>query len=352
VITEEDRNRNVYYHQQQEFGAQIKRATSIDDFMAALDLRVTVNAVTPEKLPRVAQLTQRTNQFNFTTVRRTETEIQSLLSRGYECFTVDASDRFGDYGLVGLLIARAESDELQVDTFLLSCRALGRGVEHRMLAFLGQHASARGLHYVALNYAPTSRNSPAKQFLASVAPQTMRLPAEQTAELRWKPSFASSPNRVPKTPRTAVNAARQADYGRIARELSRPEKILEHVRRQRATLHSSEGMNEVETKLARIWSELLDRRSISATDNFFDIGGHSLLAVLLLLRIREAFGVELSIDQVYSGTLTLADLANRVEAAQLGGLDPEEYSALLSEIESMSDYEVRELLAREEAERA
>jgi acyl carrier protein len=111
-------------------------------------------------------------------------------------------------------------------------------------------------------------------------------------------------------------------------------------------------MSPIEAKLAGIWSELLERRTVAATDNFFETGGHSLLAVLLLLRIREAFHVELSIDDVYSGTLTLADLAARIEAAQLGDIDPDEYAALLAEIEHMSDEQARELLAKEQAERA
>ena len=108
-------------------------------------------------------------------------------------------------------------------------------------------------------------------------------------------------------------------------------------------------MTEMESRLARIWAELLERPTVSRNDNFFDLGGHSLLAVLLLLRIRETFGVELSIDDVYSGTLTLADLAARIESAQLGGIDPADYAALLAEIEGMSDEEVRQLLATEDS---
>jgi acyl carrier protein len=107
-------------------------------------------------------------------------------------------------------------------------------------------------------------------------------------------------------------------------------------------------MTETEAHLARIWAELLERPAVSSQDNFFDLGGHSLLAVLLLLRIRESFGVELSIDDVYSGTLTLSDLATRIETAQLGGIDPEEYAALLAEIEGLSDEEARELLTAED----
>jgi FkbH-like protein len=348
VITEEDRNRNVYYRQQQEFGSEVKRAASIDEFMASLDLKVSVMPLVFDKLPRVAQLTQRTNQFNLTTIRRSESEIQALIADGYECFTVDVSDRFGDYGLVGVLIVKPKADELQVDTFLLSCRALGRGVEHRMLAFLGQHASSLGLHHISLGFNPTPKNSPAKQFLDSVASGGLRLPTAEAAELKWKRSIVPSVNGLTKSVRISAKVTRKADYEKIARELSTAEAILAEVRQRRtSTLTAVAGMSEVETQLAGIWSELLERGGVSPNDNFFDIGGHSLLAVLLLLRIREAFDVELSIDDVYSGALTLADLAYRIEAAQAGGIDPGEYAALLAEIESMSDEQAREILERE-----
>jgi acyl carrier protein len=124
------------------------------------------------------------------------------------------------------------------------------------------------------------------------------------------------------------------------------------MRAERTISKPTAGMTEVEAKLAAIWSELLERNSIGPADNFFDIGGHSLLAVLLLLRIRETFEVELSIDDVYSGTLTLADLAARIESAQLGAIDPAEYAVLLEEIENMSDEQARELLEREQAGQA
>ena len=134
VVTDEDRNRNVYYAQQQEFGAKVRLAASLEVFMASLDLRVSIQPLVESKLPRAAQLTQRTNQFNLTTIRRTEAELKAL----EEVYTAEVSDRFGDYGLVGVAICKQQEDELYVDTFLLSCRVLGRGVEHRVAAFLGQ----------------------------------------------------------------------------------------------------------------------------------------------------------------------------------------------------------------------
>jgi FkbH-like protein len=354
VVTEEDRNRNVYYAQQQEFGAEVRRAASLEDFMASLDLRVSIHPLAESKLPRVAQLTQRTNQFNLTTIRRTEAEIQAMK----EVYTVDVSDRFGDYGLVGVAICNSDPNELHVDTFLLSCRVLGRGVEHRVAAFLGQTAASRGLSHVIFPYEQTRKNAPALDFLASlsIGEQTprengfvLRLPSAALAELRWTPP----PKRKESAPRpiASVNkpVRRTVDYACIARDLCSPATILQAIRASHPQAAQAESMTETESHLARIWAELLERPSVSARDNFFDLGGHSLLAVLLLLRIRESFGVELSIDDVYSGTLTLSDLATRIETAQLGGVDPAEYAALLAEIEGLSDEEARALLATEDS---
>jgi FkbH-like protein len=89
----------------------------------------------------VAQLTQRTNQFNFTTVRRTEIEMRAAAAGGSVVLRVNVADRFGDYGLVGVIVADIRDARLIVDTLLLSCRVLGRGVEHAMLRRLGELAT-------------------------------------------------------------------------------------------------------------------------------------------------------------------------------------------------------------------
>ena len=88
----------------------------------------------------------------------------------------------------------------------------------------------------------------------------------------------------------------------------------------------------------------MKRPSIRLQDRFFDLGGHSLLAVLLLSRVRETFGIELAIDDVYNGSLTLADLAAKVEFARLSKEAPDDYEAMVAEIEGLSDEEVRALL--------
>ena len=108
-------------------------------------------------------MTQRTNQFNTTAIRRSEADLQALLAAGHEIYTAEVSDRFGDYGLVGVMIVRPEDGGLYLDSMLLSCRALGRGVEHKMLAWLGERAAMDA--NVVIPFRGTERNHPARQFL-------------------------------------------------------------------------------------------------------------------------------------------------------------------------------------------
>src|SRR6185369_8656684 len=145
------------------------QSLSLAEFLAGLNLNVEIEEPKTGQLSRIAQLTERTNQFNFTTRRRSETELQQLWSgRQYQILTVSVSDRFGDYGLVGVLIWQTARDTIKVDTFLLSCRVLGKGIEHRMLARLGQIAQAQGVRWVQLPFIASARNKPALDFLESV----------------------------------------------------------------------------------------------------------------------------------------------------------------------------------------
>lgn len=239
--TREDRQRTGLYRD--EFRRQeLKEQTlTFQDFIESLGLVVDTRPLTDDDLPRAAQLTLRTNQFNFTTRRRTEGELQAIaVDDRYVCRTVRVHDRFGDYGMVGLLIAEAADTRLEVDTFLLSCRVLGRGVEHEMAAILGSIAQDRGLPSVSLHTQPTKRNEPARAFLASIsgAPQeghqdgrvAFDLPSETLSGLRFEPAEAAVATAAAlSTPQTASHNApvggqqvriREEQIARTAYELS------------------------------------------------------------------------------------------------------------------------------------
>lgn len=168
-VTQEDRNRTKLYQEQQKRESFKSSFTSIQKFIEGLELKTKVEIATKELLPRVSQLTQRTNQFNFTTKRRNEAEIQQLMNeQGWSIFTSHVSDRFGDYGLVGVVMTRQEVEVLVIDTFLLSCRVLGRRVEHELLNYIGKTAREAGIEKIRIDYIQTPKNKPALNFLESI----------------------------------------------------------------------------------------------------------------------------------------------------------------------------------------
>ena len=365
-VTEEDRARPAMYAQEIERQRAEKQAASLDDFLRGLQLEVRIAPMSPKDLARVAQLTQRTNQMNFTTVRRSESDIQALLESGKaECLAVHVSDRFGSYGLAGVMLFRGGVDALAIDTFLLSCRALGRGVEHRMLAALGHIAQERGLIAVEARYVRSQRNRPALLFLESAGLEfqsvrgealIFRFPAEFAAGIEYQ--SAAVPRQAAATIAEPATASRNGiPYARIAAELRSVDQILAQTE-SRGAEFSPRGRltppdpprSDLERQLCRIWSGMLGVQPVGVYDNFFDLGGHSLLAVQLLSRLKEELGIELSLEVVYGADFTVAELAKAIELREIEMAGAEQYAAMLAEVESLSDDEVRELLAKESGE--
>lgn len=134
-------------------------ALSREEFLASLDLAVDYITVGENHVGRVAQLTNKTNQFNLTTIRRTEAEIRALVANtDHIVRAIRVADKFGDYGLVGVAILDAIGDEWQIDTLLMSCRVLSRGIETAFLASLASEAAGRGARAFMGRYVPTQKN--------------------------------------------------------------------------------------------------------------------------------------------------------------------------------------------------
>lgn len=138
---------------------------SPEDFLHSLELKVEFFAPEEVHVARVAQLTNKTNQFNLTTIRRTEADISGLLdSDDHAVRAIRVSDRFGDYGLVGLAIVETGGDQWVVETFLMSCRVLGRGVDTAFLAGIVADAGGAGAKSLQGRYVPTVKNGQVADF--------------------------------------------------------------------------------------------------------------------------------------------------------------------------------------------
>ena len=165
AVTEEDLLRNESYAREKtrkEFEAE-RRDGSLEDYLLQLETRAEITTAAVGALPRLAQLTQKTNQFNLTTRRYTAGEIQALGEQGAIVLGMRVSDRFGDSGVVGLAIAVPRSPTTwELDVLLLSCRVIGRGVESALLARVADEVRARGGTRLLGWFVPTERNSPAR----------------------------------------------------------------------------------------------------------------------------------------------------------------------------------------------
>ena len=158
-LTEEDRRRAESYQENVQRRVFEAGSSGVEEFLAGLQMQVELTPFDELNLPRVAQLINKTNQFNLTSRQLTESQVRSLMRRP-GCYTqcMRLRDRFGDNGLTGLLIALTEGDTLRIDNWLISCRVLGRRVEEPMLGSLLCYAAAQGFKYVVGEHIPTAKN--------------------------------------------------------------------------------------------------------------------------------------------------------------------------------------------------
>jgi FkbH-like protein len=166
-VSDEDRRRHEMMVAERQRNALVNELTH-EEFLATLDLKVDLFVAKPEDLGRITQLVNKTNQFNLTTRRRTLDEMRNLhRSPMFKIFGVSVVDKFGEYGLTGVVIAEIRDRKTwYIDTLLLSCRVLGRGVETRLMSMLADDARASGAVELLASYIPTPKNGLAATYLS------------------------------------------------------------------------------------------------------------------------------------------------------------------------------------------
>lgn len=180
-ITGEDRTRSELYRAEAERKEHRKASGSIEQFLRSLDLRATAARAGPATVARVAQLTQRTNQFNLTLRRYSDSEIATLAaSPDHDVFLLSLRDRFGDAGGVAVGIVSYAGEVARIEALLMSCRVLGRGVETFLLAHLAAAARSRGATTLEGSYTPGPRNAQVADFYSRQG-----LAPEASSPHRW-----------------------------------------------------------------------------------------------------------------------------------------------------------------------
>ena len=333
-VTDEDQRRTQMYKENAARDALEASVGDIGAFVASLQVEIDIERPDASEWPRLAQLTQRTNQFNFTTTRRTEAELRALAAHGDSVFRVRVRDRFGDYGLVGAIVASPQFQTLQIDTFLLSCRVLGRGVEHGMLRKVGELATELNLANVGINYIETAKNEPARAFIESVAakyrsktePSNFLIPAAAARSIEHRPGHD------PEAVIAASKSADKVDTSKIsstgdqallerfllfAKTLTTGDAVQRTLTAQTARMRTLPGAatsagTPTERRLLELWRAVLGIQGIGIDDDYAALGGSSLQAAQLFAEIVRSFGIHLPLTTILVSP-TIRSLARQIE---------------------------------------
>jgi FkbH-like protein len=158
-FSEEDRKRADFYRTNLLRRDAQAKFSSIEEYLASLKMEATFERFDDAHLPRITQLVQRTNQFNLTTVRHSAEELAQLADDpDYFPFYATLEDRFGDNGLIAVVIGKRDGDDLELFTWLMSCRVISRRMEEFVLDELVEAARAVGIDHLIGRYIPTDRN--------------------------------------------------------------------------------------------------------------------------------------------------------------------------------------------------
>jgi FkbH-like protein len=165
LYSDADRQRTKMYQAESGRRKLQKRSDCIDEFLEKLEMEVTVKFADEKSIQRIAQLTQRTNQFNLTTKRYSEADIKKFIDNDtYDVLYLSLKDKYDDAGIVGAVILQFSGDTAEIDTFLLSCRVIGRGIENAFMSCVIEAARLRKVEVVQGEYLLTSKNRQVSDF--------------------------------------------------------------------------------------------------------------------------------------------------------------------------------------------
>ena len=165
-FTQEDKSRADMYKVEFQRKNLAKSFTDINGYLQSLEMKITMNRFDEFNIPRIAQLIQRSNQFNLTTKRYSESECTAFMHDGKNCFPqyIKLEDKFGDYGLISVIILKFVQQSLVIDSWLMSCRVLSRGVEQYAMNRIFDFAKNNNLGKVVGEYIPSPKNSMVEDF--------------------------------------------------------------------------------------------------------------------------------------------------------------------------------------------
>jgi FkbH-like protein len=167
MFTEEDKGRGEMYQLESQRQQLRNEVQTLEDYLRSLEMSVEIASADSFAIPRIAQLTQKTNQFNLTTKRYTEEDVRLMTEDPLtDVLYASVRDRFGDSGIIAVAILFYENDWARIDTLLMSCRVIGRGIEQTLLATILEAARSRNCQFVLGEYIPTAKNELVKDLFS------------------------------------------------------------------------------------------------------------------------------------------------------------------------------------------
>lgn len=374
-VTGEDTLRTKMYAAEQKRKNMLEEVRSLEHFIKGLELKMSMYPVRDSQITRAAQLTHRTNQFNLSTIRRTEDEIKQLIdAEGYMCHVIEVSDRFGDYGLTGVVITKECGNRLIIDTFLMSCRVLGRRIEDAVLVGLKKLCNETNAKVLEAVFRPTNKNMPFKDFLertgwksveenkeyikfeldsesipqkeelvdccygsrfevfespadnAGITPHLMGekpVHRDVTGSREWKVLKVNTEKLVHASYLIPLENAGGEDLIKLPVHHSvNGEGILPSVHAGRGEYAAPSGA--IEKVLAEIWQEILGISNIGVNDDFFQLGGHSLTAVSIITRLKDRLRRHIPLQWLLENR-TIAELGKVIGEIPVNDADTDLY---------------------------
>jgi FkbH-like protein len=157
--SDNDLERTKQYQEEAKRVEQSKSITNMDDYLESLEMTAKIGPFQELDVERIAQLTQRSNQFNLRTIRYTNVEIESIMAKpNFLTVSVEVADKFGNYGLIGVVIIETNGSSANIDTWIMSCRVLKRTVEHTVMNYVVEHLLKLNIQTLNGQYIPTEKN--------------------------------------------------------------------------------------------------------------------------------------------------------------------------------------------------
>jgi FkbH-like protein len=170
AISDEDRRRSEMYRSEARRFELKSSAGTMDDYLASLEMVLTIARGSTFSIPRIAQLTQKTNQFNLTTRRYSEGDIaQMVADSSWRVYYAELEDKFDKAGIIAVALVHDEGGVARIDTYLMSCRVIGRGVEQALLAQIAHDSAEMGIRSIVGEFLPTAKNQLVSKFYESAS---------------------------------------------------------------------------------------------------------------------------------------------------------------------------------------